>query len=165
MATLDKITPCLWFDTQAEEAAKFYIAVFGDGEVQAISRYTKIGFEHHGRPEGSVLAVRFRLGKHQFTAINGGPAFQFSEAISLQVACEDQAEVDRFWNALIKDGGEESMCGWLKDKYGLSWQITPRVLLENMESSDRPAVERMTLAMFQMRKLDIAKLEAAFRGK
>ena len=120
MATMHKIAPCLWFDNQAEDAAKFYVSIFDNSSIESVSRYGKEGFEIHGRPEGSVMAVSFRLDGQLFTALNGGPQFKFTEAISLQIFCETQNEVDQFWKKL-SEGGSEGPCGWLKDKFGLSW--------------------------------------------
>ena len=126
MASMQQISPCLWFDNQAEDAAKFYVSIFEGSSIDAISRYGKAGFEIHGRPAGSVMTVAFRLQGREFTALNGGPQFKFSEAISLQVFCDTQKEIDYFWSKLGA-GGEEGPCGWLKDKFGLSWQIIPTV--------------------------------------
>jgi predicted 3-demethylubiquinone-9 3-methyltransferase (glyoxalase superfamily) len=163
MAMMSKITPCLWFDTQAEDAAKFYISIFDDSGIDSISRYGTEGFEIHGRPEGSVMTVAFRLGGQSFTALNGGPHVKFNEAISLQVFCETQDEVDHFWNRL-SEGGEEGPCGWLKDKFGLSWQIVPTVLLDMLRDPDTGKSQRVTKAFMQMKKFDIAALERAFDG-
>jgi predicted 3-demethylubiquinone-9 3-methyltransferase (glyoxalase superfamily) len=157
---MQKISPCLWFDHQAEEAASFYVSIFRDSGIDAVSRYGKEGFEVHGRPAGSVMTVAFHLAGLSFTALNGGPQFSFSEAISLQVACETQAEVDHFWSRL-SEGGEEGPCGWLKDKFGLSWQIVPSVLPELLTDPDAEKRERVTRAFMQMKKLDIATLERA----
>ena len=134
-----KITPCLWFDTEAEEAAKFYCSIFKDSKIGKISRYTKAGHEIHHKPPGSVMIVEFEIEGQTFTALNGGPNFKFSEAISLQVRCETQAEVDYFWNKLTQ-GGQEGPCGWLKDKYGLSWQVVPATKM--MTDPDRTKSER-----------------------
>jgi len=162
MASVQKITPCLWFDNQAEEAAKFYVSLFENSAMGAVTRYGKEGFEVHGRPEGSVLTVSFRLEGQEFTALNGGPHFKFSEAISFVVRCETQTEVDRYWDKL-GDGGDQraQQCGWLKDKYGVSWQIVPAALFEMMSGTDRIKSERVMRAVLQMKKLDVAALRRA----
>lgn len=157
---MQKITPCLWFDTQAEEAAKLYVSLFDNAKITDTSYYTEAG----PMPAGTVLMVVFEINGQSFQALNGGPIYKFNEAISLSVDCKDQAEVDKLWNGLIAGGGEESQCGWLKDKFGVSWQIVPAALGKMMQSGDAEKVTRMTQAMFQMKKLDIAKLEAAFNG-
>jgi len=152
------ITPCLWFDNQAEEAANFYVSVFKNSKIESISRYGKEGFEIHGQKEGTVLTVGFKINGQSFTALNGGPIFKFSEAISFQVFCENQEEIDYYWSTLT-DGGEEGQCGWLKDKFGLSWQIVPSILPELMSNPTR--AERVTKAFLQMKKMDIEKLRQA----
>jgi predicted 3-demethylubiquinone-9 3-methyltransferase (glyoxalase superfamily) len=159
-----QISPCLWFDGEAEEAARFYVSVFRDSGIDAVSRYGKEGFEIHRHPEGSVMSVAFHLGGQEFTALNGGPEFHFSEAISFQVPCETQAEVDYFWSNLAA-GGEEGPCGWLKDKFGLSWQVVPTALPRMLLDPDVQKRERVTKAFMGMKKLDIAALERAYRGK
>jgi predicted 3-demethylubiquinone-9 3-methyltransferase (glyoxalase superfamily) len=164
MASIDKISPCLWFDSQAEEAANFYVSIFDNSGIDAIARYGKEGFEVHGRPAGSVMTVSFRLAGRSFTALNGGPQFKFTEAISLQVSCDTQEEVDRLWSQLSA-GGEEGPCGWLKDKFGLSWQIVPSVLPKMLLDSESSKAQRVTKAFLQMKKLDIAALERAYEGK
>jgi len=165
MAIIQKITPCLWFDNQAEEAAKFYVSLFNNSAIGAITRYGREGFEVHGRPEGSVLTVSFRIEGQEFTALNGGPHFKFSEAISFVVRCETQAEVDRYWNKLGEGGDERArQCGWLKDKYGVSWQIVPAALFEMMSATDGIKSERVMRAMLQMKKLDLAALRRAYEG-
>jgi predicted 3-demethylubiquinone-9 3-methyltransferase (glyoxalase superfamily) len=165
MATLQKITPCLWFDHQAEEAARFYVSIFKDSAIGAVSRYGKEGFEVHGRPEGSVMSVSFRLEGQEFTALNGGPQFKFSEAISLVVKCERQAEIDHYWDKLGEGGDERAQhCGWLKDKYGVSWQILPAALFELMGAIDAGRTQRVMRAMLQMKKLDLAVLRRAYEG-
>jgi len=165
MAIIQKITPCLWFDNQAEEAAKFYVSLFNNSAIGAITRYGREGFEVHGRPEGSVLTVSFRIESQEFTALNGGPHFKFSEAISFVVRCETQAEVDRYWNKLGEGGDERArQCGWLKDKYGVSWQIVPAALFEMMSAADGIKSERVMRAMLQMKKLDLAALRRAYEG-
>lgn len=151
----NQIVPCLWFDTQAEEAALFYTSLFKNASIHSISRYGKEGFETHGMPEGTVLTVEFSINGQKFTALNGGPMFKFTEAISLQVFCDSQEEIDLYWDALTAEG-EESYCGWLKDKYGLSWQIVPSVLPRLMADPKRAGA--VTRAFLQMRKFDIEKL-------
>ncbi len=150
-----KITPCLWFDSEAEEAAKFYVSLFKNAKINAVSRYGKEGFEFHQKPEGTAMTVAFELDGMHFTALNGGPLYKFTEAISMQVMCATQEEIDHFWNNLT-EGGEESMCGWLKDRYGLSWQIVPEILPQLM--TDPARAGRVTNAFLKMRKFDIAKL-------
>jgi predicted 3-demethylubiquinone-9 3-methyltransferase (glyoxalase superfamily) len=161
--TNQKITPCLWFDGKAEEAAKFYTSIFSaagakDSKIDSMSRYGKEGFEIHGQKEGTAMTVAFQLNGQPFTALNGGPMFKFTEAISLQVFCETQDEIDHYWNSLMA-GGEESQCGWLKDKFGLSWQIVPAILPKLM--SDPTRAGRVMNAFLQMKKFDIEKLMKA----
>jgi predicted 3-demethylubiquinone-9 3-methyltransferase (glyoxalase superfamily) len=158
------ITPCLWFDDQAEEAASFYTSIFKDSKITNVSRYGEAGKEIHGKQPGSAMVVAFELAGQAFTALNGGPQFKFSEAISLQVGCATQAEVDYFW-ARLSEGGAESQCGWLKDRYGLSWQIIPDELPAVMSDPDPAKSQRAMQAMFGMRKLDIAALKRAAAGK
>lgn len=160
-----KISPCLWFDTQAEEAARFYTGIFPDSKIVNTSRYGEAGQEIHGGRPGSVLTVQFELSGHRFTALNGGPHFKFSEAISLQVECETQQEVDFFWDQL-NEGGDPAcqQCGWLKDKFGLSWQIVPNLMAELFADHTSPGYQRAMTAMLQMKKLDIAALKKAFEG-
>ena len=150
------ITICLWFDNQAEEAANFYTTVFKDSKILSASRYGKEGFEIHGQKEGTVMTISFNLNGQSFTALNGGPLFKFNESVSFQVFCEDQEEIDYYWENLTANGGEEGQCGWLKDKYGVSWQIIPDNLSELM--SDPSKKGRVTNAFMQMKKLDIFKL-------
>jgi predicted 3-demethylubiquinone-9 3-methyltransferase (glyoxalase superfamily) len=159
MIGASKIRPCLWFDREAEEAANFYVSLFPDSRVTQLSRYGEAG---PGEP-GSVLTVAFELLGLSFLALNGGPVFKFSEAISLSVDCADQTEVDEYWERLGA-GGQYSHCGWLKDRYGLSWQIVPRRLPELLGGQDRISAERAMRAMLTMSKLDIAALEAAYSG-
>lgn len=151
----NQITPCLWFDNQAEEAANFYTSIFKNSKIESISRYGKEGFEIHGQKEGTVLTVAFQINGQPFTALNGGPIFRFNEAISFQVFCDTQEEIDNYWSKLT-DGGEESQCGWLKDKFGVSWQIVPSILPELMNDPARAG--RVTNAFMQMRKFDIEKI-------
>jgi len=158
---MQKIIPFLWFDDNAEEAAKFYTSVFKNSKIKKIGRYTKVG----PGPEGSVMTVEFTLNGQDFVALNGGPNFKFTEAISLVVNCETQAEVDRYWKALTASGGKEVACGWLKDKYGLCWQITPTMLTKLITEKDRDKVDRVMTAMMGMVKLDIKKLKAAADAK
>jgi predicted 3-demethylubiquinone-9 3-methyltransferase (glyoxalase superfamily) len=165
MAVIQKITPCLWFDNQAEEAAKFYVSLFKNSAIGAITRYGKEGFEVHGRPEGSVMTVSFRLEGQGFTALNGGPLFKFTEAISFAVRCETQNEVDHYWDALSAGGDERArQCGWLKDRYGVSWQIVPAALFEMMADTDRKKSERVMRAVLRMKKLDLSALRQAYEG-
>ncbi|ODR99187.1 hypothetical protein AUC68_04010 [Methyloceanibacter methanicus] len=157
------ITPCLWFDTEAEEAAKFYCSVFDNSHITYTSHYGEEGHEIHGKPAGSVMSVMFELDGQKFTAMNGGPLFKFDEAVSFQVACKDQKEVDYYWEALTA-GGEEGPCGWLKDKFGLSWQVVPTVLSDLLTDKDYAASQRVMKAFMQMKKYDIAALHRAFEG-
>jgi len=159
MANIQRITPCLWFDDQAEPAANFYVSVFPNSRVTAVSRYGEAGFEVHHRPAGSVLTVTFELEKQGFMALNGGPVFKFTEAISLMVSCDSQQEIDRYWERL-GDGGDPKaqQCGWLKDRYGLSWQIVPSIMSTLMTG---PAANRVMAALLKMKKLDIAALQVA----
>jgi predicted 3-demethylubiquinone-9 3-methyltransferase (glyoxalase superfamily) len=158
-----RITPCLWFDSQAEEAARFYAGLFRNSRILEMTHYTEAGHESHGRPAGSVMTVLFELDGQQLVALNGGPHFRFSEAISLQILCQNQEEVDHFWRRLA-EGGQEGECGWLKDRYGLSWQVVPRVLLGMLRTADVAARARATEAFLRMKKFDIAALERAFAG-
>lgn len=158
------ITPCLWFDTQAEEAANMYVSVFDNSGIVSIERYPEAGREVHGKPPGSVMVVVFTLEGQEFTALNGGPQFKFDEAISFQIPCADQKEVDHYWSKLTANGGEEGPCGWLKDKFGLSWQVIPTRLTEMLSDSDPARRDRVMAQMLKMKKLDIAPLEQAFAG-
>jgi len=155
---MQKITPCLWFDNQAEEAANFYISVFKTGKIGAISRYGETG----PGPKGGVLTIEFELAGQRYLGLNGGPQFKFTEAVSLSVDCADQAEVDYFWDRLIEGGGSHGPCGWLKDRYGLSWQVVPSKLMDLIR--DPVSGDRVMAAVMQMGKLDVAKLEAAAKG-
>ena len=159
---MDKIRPCLWFDKDAEEAARFYVSLFPNSRIESTDRSAA---DNPSTRKDEVITVEFSLDGRSFLALNGGPEFKFSEAISLQIDCADQAEVDRYWDALIEGGGEHSMCGWLKDRFGLSWQVIPRRLPEMLASPDRAAAERAMQAMLGMTKLDLAQLESAFRGE
>ena len=159
MAIKQKITPFLWFDKEAEEAANHYISIFKNGRILDVSRYGEAG----PGPAGSVMVIKFELAGQHFIALNGGPHFKFTEAISMTVDCQSQEEVDELWTKL-SEGGAPSQCGWLKDKYGLSWQIVPSRLPELMQSSDRAAASRVMAAMMKMTKIDIAELEKAAKG-
>jgi len=160
---MQKITTFLWFDTQAEEAANFYVSLFKNSEIKSISRYPSEGEEVTGKPAGAVMTVTFRLDGQEFIALNGGPQFKFNEAISLVVNCETQEEIDDLW-AKLTEGGAEVQCGWLKDRYGLSWQIAPPVLGEMLQDKDRDKAGRVMKAMLRMKKIDIQTLEQAYRG-
>ena len=163
---MQKITPCLWFDSNAEEAVNFYLAIFKNSKIGKISRYGKEGYEIHGKPEGTVLTVEFELNGQTFTALNGGPVFKFNEAISFQVYCDSQNEVDYYWEKLSKGGDEKAQqCGWLKDQYGVSWQIVPTVLGEMMQDKDAKKSGRVMNALLQMKKIDIGTLEKAYEQK
>jgi predicted 3-demethylubiquinone-9 3-methyltransferase (glyoxalase superfamily) len=153
------ITPCLWFDTQGEDAARFYTAIFPNSRITDVARYGSAG----PRPEGEVMTAAFELDGQPFVALNGGPEFTFNEAISFQVSCKDQDEVDRYWDALA-EGGEEGPCGWLKDKFGVSWQIVPEALPRLLGDPDPERAQRAMAAMLQMKKLDVSELEAAAGG-
>ena len=166
MPRIQRITPCLWFDDQAEEAATFYTSIFAGSRIVAVSRYGEAGREAHGRPPGSVMTVAFDLDGQSFTALNGGPVFRFSEAISFQVSCETQAEVDHYWDKLSAGGDPKAQqCGWLKDRYGVSWQIVPSVLPELLSHPDSEGSRRAFEAMLTMKKLDIPTLKRAFAGQ
>ncbi len=160
------ITPCLWFDNQAEEAARFYTSVFKNSTIGKISRYGKEGQEIHGRPEGSVMAVEFEINGQPFTALNGGPLFKFNEAVSFQVPCETEEELDYYWQKLSEGGDEKAQqCGWLKDKYGLSWQVFPKALPELVGDPQSEKSQRAMRAMMQMKKIDMAAIQRAYDGK
>jgi predicted 3-demethylubiquinone-9 3-methyltransferase (glyoxalase superfamily) len=164
MATLrQKITPCLWFDTEAEEAAKLYTATFPNSRIKQISRYTEAGREIHGKAPGSVMVVEFELEGQTFTALNGGPQFKFDEAVSFQVMCDTQSEIDHFWSKL-SEGGRESQCGWLKDRFGLSWQVVPSVLPQMMKDADGARSGRIMNAIMTMKKFDLEILQRAYSG-
>jgi predicted 3-demethylubiquinone-9 3-methyltransferase (glyoxalase superfamily) len=162
MQNTQKITPCLWFDDQAEEAVKFYTSIFRNSKISNISHYGEAGQEVHSKPAGTVMTVAFELDGRKFTALNGGPIFKFNEAISLQVDCETQKEVDYYWQRLSENGDETAQqCGWLKDKYGVSWQIVPRILVEILNDSDESKSQRAMTAMLKMKKIDIDELKQA----
>jgi predicted 3-demethylubiquinone-9 3-methyltransferase (glyoxalase superfamily) len=161
-----KINPFLWFDHQAEDAARFYTAIFKNSKIVAISRYQGTGQEVHGRSAGAVMTVAFELNGQSFTALNGGPVFKFNEAVSFQIECATQEEVDYFWERLSEGGDSEAQqCGWLKDKFGLSWQVVPKVLPELLNDPDSEKSERAFQAMMEMKKLDIEGLRRAFAGE
>ncbi len=159
-----KLTPCLWFDTQAEDAAKFYCAIFKNSKITSISRFPDAGQDVHGKPAGSVMVVAFEIDGQPFTALNGGPQFKFDEAVSFQVACDNQEEIDYFWSKL-SEGGQEGPCGWLKDKFGLSWQVFPSALPKWLMDPDKARPARVMNAFMTMKKLDIAAIERAYEGK
>ena len=163
---MNKIAPCLWFDSQAEEAARFYTSIFKNSKVKEIARYGDAAAQAAGRPKGSVLTVAFELSGQDFTALNGGPVFKFTEAISFQVNCDNQDELDYYWNKL-SEGGEPKaqQCGWLKDKFGVSWQIVPSNISKMVSEGDPAKLERMWNALLQMKKLDIATLQRAYDGR
>jgi predicted 3-demethylubiquinone-9 3-methyltransferase (glyoxalase superfamily) len=158
------ITPCLWFDTQAEDAAKFYCAIFPNSKITDVSRFPDAGQDVHGKQAGSVMVAAFELDGQPFVALNGGPQFKHSEAVSFQVMCETQDEVDYFWSRLTADGGQESQCGWLKDRFGLAWQVVPTALTRMMSDPDRTKAARVMNAFMTMKKYDIAALQAAYDG-
>jgi predicted 3-demethylubiquinone-9 3-methyltransferase (glyoxalase superfamily) len=154
---MQKITTFLWFDGNAEEAANFYTSIFKNSRITNIARFTEAG----PMPEGTVMTVNFEIEGKEFVALNGGPEYKFTPAISLMVSCETQQEVDHYWSRLLEGGGQEVQCGWLTDRFGLSWQITPTVLMDLIQDPDRDKAKRVMDAMFQMKKLDIAGLERA----
>ena len=160
MASLQKITPNLWFDRQAGEAAEFYTSVFKNSRILKKSHYGKEGFEIHHMPEGTVMTVEFELEGQKFIGLNGGPVFQFNESISFIINCDNQDEVDHYWNRLT-EGGQPQQCGWLKDRFGVSWQVVPKVLPQLLESKDPKRSGRVMQSMLQMKKIDISKLEEA----
>jgi predicted 3-demethylubiquinone-9 3-methyltransferase (glyoxalase superfamily) len=165
MATMQKITSNLWFDNQAEEAARYYTSIFRSSRIGKISHYGKEGFEIHKRPEGSVMTIEFELEGQKFVALNGGPDFKFNEAISFIVNCENQEEIDYYWGKLSEGGDEKAqICGWLKDKYGVSWQVVPSALSEMM-AEDSENKEHVMKELLQMKKLDLDRLKKAYEGK
>ena len=165
MRITQTIAPCLWFDSEAEEAARFYTGIFKNSRIGAITRYGKAGFEIHQRPAGSVMTVLFELDGQQFTALNGGPLFKFNESISFQVNCETQKEIDYYWEKLTAGGDRKAQqCGWLKDKYGLSWQVVPTIMAEFFKSESSAKSQRAMEALLRMKKLDIAELKKAYAG-
>ena len=162
--TSHKITPCLWFDTQAEEAANAYVAIFENSRIVRLSRYGKEGHQVHGREAGSVMTVEFEIEGQRFVALNGGPHFKFNEAVSFQVHCETQEEIDHYWSKLA-EGGEEGPCGWLKDRFGLSWQVVPKALPDMLMDPDPEKSGRVTKTFLQMRKFDVEALKRAYEGR
>jgi predicted 3-demethylubiquinone-9 3-methyltransferase (glyoxalase superfamily) len=165
MAAVQKISPCLWFDGEAEDAAKYYVGIFKNSKIETITRYGKAGQEIHGRKPGSVMTVEFVLEGQAFTGLNGGPHFKFNEAISFQVACKTQDEIDYYWTKLGAGGNPKAQqCGWLKDKFGLSWQIVPENMADLMAKGAPEQIDRTMTALLQMKKLDIAALEKAYKG-
>ena len=165
MATLQRISPCLWFADEAENAARFYTGIFKNSRIVLITRDSAAGFEAHHRPAGSVMVVAFELDGHAFTALNGGPVFKFNEAISLQVNCATQDEIDHYWDALSAGGDPKAQqCGWLKDRYGLSWQIVPDTMDELFTNENSPGTQRAMEALLRMKKIDIAALRRAHDG-
>jgi predicted 3-demethylubiquinone-9 3-methyltransferase (glyoxalase superfamily) len=166
MATMQKITTNLWFDQQAEEAVSYYTSIFKNSQIHRTAHYGKEGFEVHKMPEGTVMTVEFELEGQKFVALNGGPVFKFNEAISFIVNCESQDEIDFYWEKLTR-GGDPAFhqCGWLKDKFGLSWQVVPTQLSDMLQDKDKEKSERVMAAMLQMKKLDLGKLEQAYKGE
>ena len=158
---MDKISPCLWFDGDAEEAARLYTSLFPNSQIDSVDRSPA---DTPSGPEGTVITVNFTLAGRSYIALNGGPDFKFTEAVSFSIDCDDQAEVDRYWDALLADGGEPSVCGWLRDRFGLSWQVIPRQLPEMLNSKDPDAARRAMQAMLKMVKIDVAELERAYSG-
>jgi predicted 3-demethylubiquinone-9 3-methyltransferase (glyoxalase superfamily) len=156
-----EMTICLWFDGQAEEAAKFYASIFPGAVIGQVSRFGKEGFEFHGKPEGTAMTVEFSLNGMKFVALNGGPLFRFTEAISIMIHCDTQEEIDHYWTKLT-EGGEEQQCGWLKDKYGVSWQVNPTILPVYLNDKDTARRSRVAKMMFKMKKFDIKKLTDAY---
>jgi predicted 3-demethylubiquinone-9 3-methyltransferase (glyoxalase superfamily) len=165
MGLLRKIAPCLWFDDQGEDAAAFYTAIFPNSKVVAVTRYNEVGQEIHGRKPGSVMTVEFELDGHTFTALNGGSVFRFNEAISFQVYCDTQAEIDHYWEKLSEGGDPKAQqCGWLKDRFGVSWQVVPRGIAEMLKDPASEAAKRAMGAVMKMKKMDIAELQKAYEG-
>lgn len=159
---MQKLTPMLWFDGKAEEAANFYVSLFKNSKIGDILRYDEASAQAAGGKVGSVLTIEFELEGQEFVGLNGGPQFKFTEAISFTINCENQEEVDRFWSKLTEDGGQESQCGWVKDKYGLSWQVTPTILMD-MQKDKNPAKAKAVMeAMLKMKKIDIPTLQKAY---
>ena len=163
MATVHRITPCLWFADEAEDAARFYTGIFPGSRITMVTLYSDVGTEIHHRPPGSVMVVAVELAGHGFTALNGGPVFTFNEAISLQVNCHDQREIDHFWTRLGEGGDPGAQqCGWLKDRYGVSWQVVPEFMDELFVNAESPGARRAMAALLRMKKIDIAELRRAF---
>jgi predicted 3-demethylubiquinone-9 3-methyltransferase (glyoxalase superfamily) len=165
MTLTSKISPCLWFDSQAEDAARFYVSVFKNAKINTTLRYSDAGVEVHGRPPGSVMVVNFELDGLSFQALNGGPHFKFTEAVSLVITCADQAEIDHYWDKLGAGGDPKAQqCGWLKDRFGLSWQVVPAMMDDLFRDASSPGAKRAMAAMLEMKKLDIAALRRAYEG-
>ena len=165
MAIAHRIVPCLWFDSEGEDAAKFYVGIFPNSKIRSTSRYGEAGKEIHRRPTGSVMTVEFELDGLPFTALNGGPVFKFNEAISFQIACADQKEIDYYWDKLTAGADPKAQqCGWLKDKFGVSWQVVPSALAHMFGDPKNPGSQRAMQALLQMKKIDVAALERAFAG-
>ena len=165
MAITQRIRPCLWFDTQAEDAARYYTGIFKNSSIGKISHYGKAGYEQHHKPAGSVMTVEFTLDGQPFTALNGGPDFKFNEAVSLQIYCENQSEIDYYWSKLTPGGDPNAqICGWLKDKFGLSWQVVPAMINELLLDEKSDKSQRAFAAMMDMKKIDIAALQRAYDG-
>jgi predicted 3-demethylubiquinone-9 3-methyltransferase (glyoxalase superfamily) len=166
MATMKKITSCLWFETEAEDAAKYYTSIFKNSKIGRIARYGKEGQEIHGGKEGAVLTIEFEIEGQQFLGLNGGPAFKFNEAVSFVINCDTQEEIDYYWEKLGKGGDPKAqVCGWLKDKFGLSWQVAPTIAANMLADSPNEKSERVMKAIMQMKKIDIKKLQDAYDGK
>jgi predicted 3-demethylubiquinone-9 3-methyltransferase (glyoxalase superfamily) len=166
MATMKKMTSCLWFDKEAEDAAKYYTSIFKNAKINRIARYGKEGQDIHGGKEGAVMTVEFELEGQQFLGLNGGPHFKFNEAVSFVINCDTQEEIDYYWEKLGKGGDPKSQqCGWLKDKFGLSWQVTPSIMGDMFNESPTDRTERVMKVMMQMKKLDIKELQKAYDGK
>lgn len=165
MPITPRISPFLWFDYQAEEAVAFYTGIFPNSRITRVARYGEAGFEHHGRPAGSVMTIGFELDGQEFTALNGGPVFHFTEAVSFSINCETQQEIDYYWTRLT-EGGEPAaqQCGWLRDKFGVSWQVVPRALIDLLGDPSDPRSQRAMSALMEMKKLDIARLRQAYEG-
>ena len=162
---MQPITPCLWFDSEAEEAANFYVSIFKNSKITEISRYGEAGKEHHGKPVGSVMVAAFEINGQPFTALNGGPMFKISEAVSFQIMCDSQEDVDYYWEKLGAGGDPDAQqCGWLKDKFGVSWQVIPAEFLKMVSGPDAEKTQRAMNAMFQMKKLDLSTLKKAYDG-
>jgi predicted 3-demethylubiquinone-9 3-methyltransferase (glyoxalase superfamily) len=166
MASFQRIRNCLWFDGQAEEAANYYVGIFPDSRIVKVARFGEAGREIHGRPAGSVMTVDFELSGQRFLALNGGPQFKFNEAVSLMVYCKDQAEVDHYWEKLTAGGDPAAQqCGWLKDRFGLSWQVVPEAMLDLVSDPTNAGSQRAFTAMMDMRKLDLRALQKAYDGR
>jgi len=163
---MNKITPCLWFDSEAEDAARFYTGIFPNSKITGISHYGEAGREVHGQPAGKVLTVAFELDGRPFTALNGGPQFKFNEAVSFQIPCRNQEEIDYYWDKLTAGGDARAQqCGWLKDRYGLSWQVFPAAVMDMLQDRDRKKADRVMQAIMEMRKMDLKALERAYAGQ